>query len=154
MKKFVFISLSERKNPLHQRCVDLPEGCKNLFDALYPQPSKPPSKLLPRPNWGYPQVSRKWVNIPEQVTVRQLAALLNRPTYRLLEELMKFWVFANEETTLARQDTARVARRLGFWPNFQPPEIKPEHGGGMKVLSVILTIWRALSHWFKGRCRR
>ena len=43
-----------------------------------------------------------------------MAALLKPPICRLLEELMKFWVFANEDTILPQKDCRRLVPRLGF----------------------------------------
>ena len=90
----------------------LPDGCKDLIDAIKHEPKHPPPQhhVSPPP---LPRVIGE-LAIPEQTSVMDLARLLSQKPFRIVADLMQFGVFATVKQTLDFESISSVARKYGF----------------------------------------
>ncbi len=95
----------------------LPEGCKDLIDALKLKPQhepKHPSSQHHVSPPSLPPVIGELV-IPEPTSVSDLARLLNQKPFRIIADLMQFEIFfATAKQTLDFETISSVARKYGF----------------------------------------
>lgn len=91
----------------------LPEGCKDLIDAMKlkarPEPSTP-GPLAPAP---LPPVTGE-MTVPASMTARELAKALARKPFQIIADLMELGVFAAVDQQLDSDTISRVIRKYGF----------------------------------------
>jgi hypothetical protein len=97
----------------------LPEGCKDLIDALKPKPqlglnAKPIQPFGPLPqSTPLPPIVGE-IAIPEHASVLELATLLCQKPFQIVADLMQFGVFANVWQQLDFDTLSKVVRMYGF----------------------------------------
>jgi hypothetical protein len=113
------------ENEYMKRGYLLPEGCKDLFDALKLKQKPAPCAFLKLP-YANPAAPKPWTKViplppirgelilPAQVTVSQLAALLQKRPFVLIADLMQLGIFATVSQMLDFDTIAKVARKHGF----------------------------------------
>ena len=99
----------------------LPDGCKDLIDALHLQrqppnsgpaaaPGDPPPMPIPfSPPGGLP----KSISIPDPVILRDLATTLHTKSHVIIHALMYQNVFATAQTEIDFPTAAALCSRLG-----------------------------------------
>ncbi len=89
----------------------LPEGCKDLIDAIKLQAATAGKAPLPP---GQPGSRARELVVHEPISVRELAKLLGQAPFQIVGDLMQFGVFANVNQHLAFEVVAKVARKYGY----------------------------------------
>lgn len=98
----------------HRRDCSLPLGCKDLLEVLKLPPEKPPAAAMLTPA-ALPEghgiaAKPKTIEIPDEVTVKKLAALLGCKPYEVVAALISLKIFApNDDYLLLFEVAARVA---------------------------------------------
>jgi hypothetical protein len=90
----------------------LPKGCKDLFDALKLKvnlpaghPGLPPARLSP---------ALMELEVPEQLSVEQLAGLLGEEPAQIVFDLMKLGIYVKFDEELDFETISLVIRQYGF----------------------------------------
>ena len=107
----------------------LPDGCKDLIDALRLKPH-PESVIglsieIPPKPWFKPTgesskyaapfyASAVEIVISEKTSVGQLATLLGQKPFQIIADLMELGIFASVSQAISVEMIARVARKYGF----------------------------------------
>jgi Translation initiation factor IF-2, N-terminal region len=89
----------------------LPKGCKDLIDVL-----KPKLQAAHQP-WSVSKSPRPIIGemiVTEQVTVRDLAAFVNRKPFEIIADLMELNVFVSVDKNIAFEVAAEVVRKYGY----------------------------------------
>ncbi len=89
----------------------LPEGCKDLIDAIKLQEATAGKAPLPP---GQPNSRARELVVHEPISVRDLAELLGQAPFQIIGDLMKLGVFANVNQHLAFEVVAKVALKYGY----------------------------------------
>lgn len=90
----------------------LPEGCKDLIDVLkLADQSKQQQPVLPPPL--LPPIIGQ-MEVPDQIAVRELAALVNQKPFQIIADLMGLGIFANVNQQLDFGTVSRVLRKYGY----------------------------------------
>ena len=99
----------------------LPEGCKDLIDAL--NLKKAAEEYRPYPGASaHPSVVRE-ITVPEQMTVQELAAVLNQQPFRIIADLMGFGMFATSTQEIPFEAITKVMLKYGYAAKrADPPE--------------------------------
>ena len=100
-------------NEYMKRGYLLPEGCSDLIDVMKLKASEGPAaqgislsaSLLPIPSE---------MTVPEQMTVAELAAVLNQKPFQIIADLMQIGVFATVNHILDFETILKVIRKYGF----------------------------------------
>lgn len=95
-----------------QRGNLLPEGCKDLIDVFKPKAQLQPNLASKSPATLPPVIGE--LEIPDQMTVRELAPLLKKKPFQLIAALMEIGVFANVDQQLGFDVIARLVSRYGY----------------------------------------
>ena len=97
----------------------LPDGCKDLSDVPKSKPSTVPPGPLPKSQ--SPTVSLKplppiigEIEVPELITVCQLADLLKQKPFKIMADLMELKVMVTVNYGISFDVIAKVARKYGF----------------------------------------
>jgi hypothetical protein len=114
------------ENEFMKRGYLLPDGCKDLTDAMKLQQPLP-LKSLPLISSQAVEALKQWksmgtvppniqgvVMIPGQITVLKLAAAVGKKPSYIMAELMKMGYLAAPEHQLSFETAATLARKCGF----------------------------------------
>lgn len=96
-----------------KRSYLLPEGCKDLIDALTLKSQQKPKTQLPLQSVLLPPIIGELI-VQEPTTVGQLAALLKAKPFQIIADLMQWGVFATIKQEIEFAIVLRVARKYGF----------------------------------------
>ena len=97
----------------------LPEGCKDLTDvpkckpATVPPGPLPKSKAAPASLAPLPPIIGE-IEVPELMTVRQLADVLKQKPWKIMADLMELKVMVTVNLPIPIDIIAKVARKYGF----------------------------------------
>jgi hypothetical protein len=96
----------------------LPDGCKDLIDALRLQQQQPEEAELPEPGISTPaddtpQPLPASVALPDPVIVRDLAFALHLKPFQVVGSLMQFNVFASLNTALDFNTASTLCSHYG-----------------------------------------
>jgi translation initiation factor IF-2 len=94
-----------------QRGYLLPEGCKDLVDAMRLQAEQNTQPLEPTTQ---PAQIAGELMVLDSITVRDLAALLNLKPLQIIADLMGLGVFANVNQLLHFDAAAKVVHKHGY----------------------------------------
>jgi translation initiation factor IF-2 len=86
----------------------LPDGCKDIIDALKLQ-----AKETPAPPQPLPPIIGK-VSIADPITVHELAALLKQKPFQIIAQLIGLDVFATAAQEIDFEAASKVARKYGY----------------------------------------
>lgn len=96
-----------------QRGYLLPVGCKDLMDVLRLNAKRVPKPKLPPPR-ALSATALMELEVPEQLSVAQLAGLLGEQPAQIIFELIKIDVYATVSQSLDFETISHVLRRYGF----------------------------------------
>jgi hypothetical protein len=95
----------------------LPDGCKDLIDALHLQhesePESTPDDTPSATPQSPPEPLPATVSIPDPVLLRDLATALHLKSYAVIQALMHESVFATPQTEIDFQIASALCSRLG-----------------------------------------
>ena len=95
-------------NEYMKRGYLLPEGCKDLIDVPKYRTLPPPTPPEPLP----PVIGE--IEVPELMTVRQLAHVLKQKPFKIMADLMGFKVMVTLNQGISFDVISKVARKYGF----------------------------------------
>jgi hypothetical protein len=109
------------ENEFMRRGFLLPEGCKDLIDALHLKAELklrslsaiPPDSIPFKPIIPLPKIKGE-ITVPQQMAVRELAALLNCKPFVVVADAMELGVFATVNQIIPFDIIAQIARKHGY----------------------------------------
>ena len=90
----------------------LPDGCKDLFDALKLKARSASGRSLPPP--ALLSVAMPEVEVPDKLSVEQLARLLGEKPVEIVFDLIKLGIYTTVKEELDFVTISRVMRQYGF----------------------------------------
>jgi hypothetical protein len=102
----------EMDNEYMKRGYLLPEGCKDLIDAL--RPKVEPRAVAPADRSSdLPPITRE-LAVPDEMNIIELAAAAERKPFQIIADLMEFGIYANVKAQLDFETISRVLRKYGI----------------------------------------
>jgi translation initiation factor IF-2 len=102
------------ENDFMKRGYLLPTGCKDLFDALKHKAKRtrtPKSKASPS---GWPSEVLVELEVPDELSVAQLAGLLGENPAEIVFDLIKLGIYVTLNQQLDFETISLVTRQYGF----------------------------------------